>query len=70
MLSQLIQYMSSVASEEQEAADWAELLLKYQKFVIDFQQWERLQNLGCGVDLERFVHDKEYQKDSILGLAM
>ena len=62
--------MCHVASKLDQSAVWADLLMKYQKLIIDFQQGEKLQSLGCGVDLERFTHDAQYQQDSILGLAM
>jgi hypothetical protein len=61
--------MTGLASKHKLEA-WAQLLLKYQNILVDFQQGQQLQGLECGVDLQRFAHDTQYQQDSILGLAM
>ncbi|CAG2067150.1 unnamed protein product [Timema podura] len=72
MCLQLITHVARLA-EESQAGDthpcWP-LLLKYQGLLEDYLQGERLQALGCGVDLQRFTFDSEYQRDTILGLAM
>jgi hypothetical protein len=57
-------------ASKHELETWAELLLKYQNILVDFQQGQQLQGLGCGIDVQRFAHDAQYQQDSILGLAM
>ena len=36
----------------------------------DFVQAKTLQDLGAGIDTQRFLNDPEYKKDSVLGLAM
>jgi hypothetical protein len=61
--------MTGLASKH-KLETWAHLLLKYQNILVDFQQGQQLQALGCGVDVQRFAHDTQYQQDSILGLAM
>jgi hypothetical protein len=66
---QLVQHMTGLASKHEVEA-WAELLLKYENILVDFQQGQQLQGLECGVDLQRFAYDMQYQQDSILGLAM
>lgn len=35
-----------------------------------FIEAKKLQNLGSGVDAERFMNDEEYKKETILGLIM
>lgn len=35
-----------------------------------FVEAKKLQNLGKGVDAERFMNDEEYKKETILGLIM
>lgn len=66
---QLVEHMTGLASIH-KLETWAQLLLKYQNILVDFQQGQQLQALGCGVDVQRFTHDTQYQQDSILGLAM
>jgi len=66
---QLLEYMTGLASKY-KLETWAQLLLKYQNILVDFQQGQQLQALGCGIDVQRFAHDTQYQQDSILGLAM
>jgi len=66
---QLVEHMTGLASKH-ELETWAQLLLKYQNILVDFQQGQQLQALGCGVDVQRFACDTQYQQDSILGLAM
>ena len=69
VLLQLVEHMTGLASKH-ELETWAHLLLKYQHIMVDFQQGQQLQALGCGVDVLRFAHDTQYQQDLILGLAM
>ncbi|KAJ9580565.1 hypothetical protein L9F63_024258, partial [Diploptera punctata] len=66
---EIIEHMFQIASKLDKSVDWAQLLIKYWKLMIDFQQGEKLQSLGCGVDSQRFTRDTQYQQDSILGLA-
>lgn len=66
---QLVEHMTGLASKH-EIEMWAQFLLKYWNLLVDFQQGQQLQDLGCGVDLQRFTQDTQYQHDSILGLAM
>jgi hypothetical protein len=68
--SQLMEHMTGLASKHEMPDMWAQFLLKYRNLLVDFQQGQQLQSLGCGVDLQRFTHDTQYQHDSILGLAM
>jgi hypothetical protein len=62
--------MIGLASEHEKLEMWAQFLLKYQNLLVDFQLGQQLQDLECGVDLQRFTHDTQYQCDSVLGLAM
>jgi hypothetical protein len=62
--------MTRLASEYEVLEMWAQFLLKYQKLLVDFQHGEQLKTLGCGIDMQRFAQDTQYQQDSILGLAM
>nr|CAD7425180.1 unnamed protein product [Timema monikensis] len=69
---QLITHVAQIieASQTGDTHPCWPLLLKYQGLLEDYLQGERLQALGCGVDLQRFTFDSEYQRDTILGLAM
>jgi hypothetical protein len=67
---QLVEHMTRLASKYEGLETWAQLLLKYQTLLVDFQHGEQLKALGCGVDVQRFMQDTQYKQDSILGLAM
>lgn len=67
---QLVEHMTKLASKYEVLEMWAQFLLKYQKLLVDFQHGEQLIALGCGIDVQRFTQDTEYQQDSIMGLAM
>jgi hypothetical protein len=67
---QLVEHMTRLASKCEVLQTWAQFLLKYQKLLVDFQHGEQLIALGCGIDVQRFAQDTQYQQDSIMGLAM
>jgi hypothetical protein len=69
-LVQLVEHMTKLASKYEALETWAQFLLKYQKLLVDFQHGEQLIALGCGIDVQRFTQDTQYQQDSIMGLAM
>ncbi|PNF41038.1 hypothetical protein B7P43_G08226, partial [Cryptotermes secundus] len=68
--NELVEHMSKLASKYEVMELWAQFLLKYQKLLVDFQHGEQLIALGCGIDVQRFTQDTQYQQDSIMGLAM
>ncbi|KDR17610.1 Neuroblastoma-amplified sequence, partial [Zootermopsis nevadensis] len=68
--NELVEHVAGLASKHEMLDVWAQLLVKYRSLLVDFQQGQQLQSLGCGVDLQRFTHDMPYQQDSIIGLAM
>ncbi|XP_028914479.1 neuroblastoma-amplified sequence isoform X2 [Ornithorhynchus anatinus] len=72
---ELIQLVTKYVTQY-ENEDWSEeltMLIKqlhyYNERLLDFTQAQILQGLGKGVDVQRFTADRQYKRETILGLA-
>ncbi|XP_075215601.1 NBAS subunit of NRZ tethering complex-like isoform X2 [Lycorma delicatula] len=53
-----------------QSEDIHKLLQKYRAKLENYMQAEKMKELNCGVNIDRFTEDSQYKQDSILGLAM
>lgn len=53
-----------------ESEDIYKFIQKYRAKLENYMQAEKMKELNCGVNIDRFTEDSQYKQDSILGLAM
>ncbi|XP_063298217.1 NBAS subunit of NRZ tethering complex [Pelobates fuscus] len=71
LIKMVTKYVSDYANTNwpMELVTLIEQLHYYNERLMDFTQAQVLQNLGKGVDVQRFASDSQYKRETILGLA-